>query len=116
MDIFSFGVVMYQIFGKQNISSRFETEEEVLNFAKSVARGRRLAMPKRFSKSLGDLIDIMWADDPRVRPTAANALVILKGIQEQVSTGRVIGGGTGGMFGGCLLGSCLCVGPPVTAS
>jgi serine/threonine protein kinase len=113
VDIFSFGVVVYQIFGRQNISSRFESEEAVLDFAKSVARGHRLAMPKRFSKPLAELIDEMWADDPRVRPTAAKALVALKGLQAAMSTGRA--GGVGGVLGGIFPGACLCMGPAVVA-
>lgn len=116
VDIFSFGVVMYQIFGKKNISSRFETEEQVLNFAQSVARGRRLEMPRRFSKPLVELIDILWADDPRVRPTAAKATVILKEMQAQVGTSRgSIAGDGGSALRGCLPGACLCVGPPAAS-
>lgn len=116
VDIFSFGVVMYQLFSKQNVSSRFETEDQVLEFAKSVARGRRLAMPQRFSKPLTELIDLMWADDPRVRPTARKALELLKAMHPQVSAA---GGGTsgragGGSFGGWLPTTCLCVAPSVT--
>jgi serine/threonine protein kinase len=105
VDIFSFGVVVYQIFGKRNISSRFQTEEEVLEFAKSVARGRRLAMPKPFSEPLKDLIDMLWADDPRVRPTAAKALAALKAME--TSSGSARSGVAGGPLWACLPVSCL---------
>lgn len=114
--MFSFGVVVYQIFGKQNISSRFQSEDEVLDFAKSVARGRRLAMPTRFSKQLCDLIDVMWADDPRVRPTAADALKTLKSMKERVENGEGTIAGDSGRSLGCLPSGCLCVSSPAAAS
>lgn len=100
---------MYQLFSKQNISSRFQSEEEVLDFARSVARGRRLEMPKKFSKPLIELIDIMWADDPRVRPTAAKALIALDTMQGQMIDG-------GGSAGSGLFKGCFCLRLAVAAS
>jgi hypothetical protein len=105
VDMFSFGVVVYQIFCKQDIASRFHTEEEVLNFAKSVARGRRLAMPKSLPPPLVALINELWADDPRVRPTAAKSLAALQSMRAQMDRERAVGSSVGKY----LPSACLCM-------
>ena len=78
VDIFSLGVIVYQIFGCQNISGRFDSEEQVVRFAREVAEGRRLSMPKRFPPALTALIERLWQQVPAARPTAAGALTLLE--------------------------------------
>jgi len=78
VDIFSLGVIIYQIFGCQNISGRFDCEEQVVRFAREVSEGRRLRMPKRFPPALVHLIERLWAQKPSHRPTAAEAMVLLE--------------------------------------
>jgi serine/threonine protein kinase len=111
VDMFSFGIVAYQIFCKQNIASRFQTEEEVLDFAKSVARGRRLAMPKRFPPQLVALVEELWADDPRLRPTAAKCLAALQRMRAQMDSDSTVGASVGAF----LPGACLCRKPALVA-
>jgi serine/threonine protein kinase len=77
VDIFALGVLIFQVFSRQNISARFECEEQVLAFARDVAMGRRLPMPARFPKALSDIIEKLWNSDPAARPTAQEALKLL---------------------------------------
>lgn len=78
VDIFSLGVIVYQVFGCQNISGRFDSVDQVVRFAREVSEGRRLAMPRRFPPALVALIERLWQQEPRARPTAAEAMALFE--------------------------------------
>lgn len=91
VDIFSLGVIVYQVFGAQNISGRFDCEEEVVRFAREVAEGRRLQMPKRFPPTLVDVIERLWSQKPTQRPTAAEAMDLLERFEASDDFAAMVG-------------------------
>lgn len=91
VDIFSLGVIVYEVFGCQNISGRFDSEEQVVRFAREVSEGRRLAMPRRFPPALVTLIERLWQQAPRERPTAAEALALLDDFEASPDFAAMIG-------------------------
>lgn len=100
VDIFSLGVIVYEVFGCQNISGRFDSEEQVVRFAREVAEGRRLAMPRRFPPALVALIEQLWQQAPRARPTAAETLELLDDFEASPDFAAMLGRSKGR--------SCLC--------
>ena len=76
-DIFSMGVVLYQLFARQNFSavllmlSRGEPVDCEIH-AEKVARGYRVPIPSRWPEAVRELIASCWAQDSVDRPTAAD--------------------------------------------
>eukprot|EP00892_Ulva_mutabilis_P005463 jgi/Ulvmu1/3289/UM153_0001.1 len=91
VDIFALGVIVYQVFGAQNISGRFDCEEQVVRFAREVAEGRRLHMPKRFPPALVALIERLWAQHPAKRPTAVGAMQLLEEFEASADFAAMVG-------------------------
>lgn len=81
-DVFSFGVVMYEVFYKYVTFcqvSRMGTAEELEQYASRVASGHRPALRKgEFPHALNSLIACCWSHDPEDRPDMADVVAQLE--------------------------------------
>lgn len=96
VDVFSFGIIMFELFSGYLIFSRTAVkgdEAETLEYAKQVAEGHRESFPGFFPPGLRALIASCWAQDPNERPSFADvlrALVEIKtsGVVEHMDKAR----------------------------
>ena len=86
-DIFSFGVVVYQLFARQTFSavllllSRGDPVDCEI-YAEKVARGYRVPIPRRWPEPVREMIAACWAQEPCDRPPAADIASLLAQLKE----------------------------------
>jgi len=78
-DVFSFGVLVWQVFtGKEPFSEGpFETTNAIIDF---VTSGQRLKIPPNAPKRIKVLIEKCWNHDPQARPTFPDIIKELEDI------------------------------------
>lgn len=86
-DVFSFGVVAYQLFARQTFASVLlllsrgdPVDCEI--YAEKVARGYRVPIPKRWPEPVREIIAACWAQEPRDRPAMADVAQLLSQLRE----------------------------------
>ena len=66
-DVFSFGVVLFEIFSRGEKPWSGKSNDEILE---ALREGKRMELPKSFGpKVIIDLINECWKEDPHERPT-----------------------------------------------
>ncbi|GLC39889.1 hypothetical protein PLESTB_000671600 [Pleodorina starrii] len=91
VDVFSFGVLMYEVFSRQlMLVSALNLRELRLRgldtpegYAQTVAEGYRPPKPLAMPEPLYELMSACWADDPCARPNMADVVETLRLLQEQ---------------------------------
>jgi len=64
-DVWSFGVVMFEIFSKGEITSTKSNEQ----VADSLRNGEIMPLPPYFSDNIEEIISKCWKQEPKERPT-----------------------------------------------
>lgn len=84
-DMFSLGVVIYEIVQRQMLLASITangTVGDVERYAKAVAEGYRPQIPKYWPPELKSLVRDCWSQDPMKRPSSADALRRLENIRD----------------------------------
>lgn len=72
IDVFSFGIILYELLSGVVLASRVAMQgehDELLDYARKVANGHREAIPPHWPAQVRDLISRCWAQEPRKRPS-----------------------------------------------
>ena len=102
-DVFSFGIVLYQLFARQTFAavllllSRGDPVDCEI-YAEKVARGYRVPIPARWPEAVRELVAQCWAQDPADRPSmddVARMLVSAEGGRHGGGMGHGVGDGHG---------------------
>lgn len=84
-DIFSFGIIMYELFMRTlmlTFVSCSGEPDEVENYARSVASGCRPQIPDTIPVKIAELIRKCWAGNPDDRPSASEIVRELESMLE----------------------------------
>jgi serine/threonine protein kinase len=76
-DIFSFGLIMFELFKRQPRSALLACPDEAETMAGETAHGRRPRLPWRWPAPLRALIAECWAEAPAQRPAATEIVARL---------------------------------------
>ncbi|KAL6758856.1 kinase-like domain-containing protein [Haematococcus lacustris] len=116
VDVFSFAIIMYELFMGRLLAFRGEfmtgDESVVEEYVQARAKGAREKLPSRWPAPLASLVADCWAQDPQARPGFA---VIQQRLREMAAAGlfrdgssskdvgkkRAAGQASGGAGGGC---------------
>ncbi|GFR41823.1 hypothetical protein Agub_g2595 [Astrephomene gubernaculifera] len=91
VDVFSFGVLLYEIFSRQltlifglNLRElRLQGQDTPEGYASHVANGYRPPRPQAMPEPLYELISACWAEDPCARPNMTDVVESLRLLQDQ---------------------------------
>lgn len=88
-DVFSFGVVMYELFTRTllvftQIATHVVDTEAPERYARKVAGGYRPPRAACIDDETWELISRCWAQDPVERPSMASVVVTLEGMRERM--------------------------------
>ncbi|MEW5301204.1 MAG: hypothetical protein WDW36_004078 [Sanguina aurantia] len=81
VDIYSFGVVMYEVFGRMLLLAKYDRSQLEAIQAK-IANGFRPKRPQGFDPRVWNLVTQCWAQDPVERPTMEMVLRQLEDIAD----------------------------------
>ena len=89
-DVFSFGVILYEIVTRQKPWSHFQMPQQI---AVQIFKGHRLEMPDGVQPEILSLVKDCWQEDPTVRPSFTSILerlTLLKSITPPESLSSVV--------------------------
>jgi len=85
VDVFSFGVMLYETLKATLASALMNTGEmkECMRYADKVSKGFRRPIPEAWPEEVQELIRICWEQDPRRRPSMKRVAVIMEMMVEE---------------------------------
>ena len=85
VDVFSFGVMLYETLKATLASALMNTGEmkECMRYADKVSKGFRRPIPEAWPGEVQELIRICWEQDPRRRPSMGRVAVIMEMMVEE---------------------------------
>eukprot|EP01025_Chloroclados_australasicus_P064342 TRINITY_DN8583_c0_g1_i2.p3 TRINITY_DN8583_c0_g1~~TRINITY_DN8583_c0_g1_i2.p3 ORF type:complete len:208 (-),score=8.16 TRINITY_DN8583_c0_g1_i2:1538-2161(-) len=87
VDVFSFGVIVWELFSKDMLSSRVAingTRDEVIRYCAKVSVGYREPLPERWPKLLRELIKDCQQTDLEKRPTFSEIVGRVRDMEESI--------------------------------
>eukprot|EP00210_Caulerpa_lentillifera_P004195 g4001.t1 len=96
VDVFSFGVIMYELLSQKNLAVKYGllNEPGTLNgYAEKVAKGFRETIPQHWPDFIKCLISDCWNEDPASRPSFKDIInklniIVASGISERMESSR----------------------------
>ena len=85
-DVFSFGVILCEVFRRECRESFMQSEQDVRKYTVKVADGWRPELPKQWPVELKQIIRDCWHQDPSSRPSAAHVCHRLEEIRPVVQS------------------------------
>ena len=82
-DLFSFGVLLFEIFAR---SKPWPNKQDLAAVTAAVGKGERMKPPRSAPKQVRQLMLDCWAHDPSVRPTSSQIRDILGELVEDLSS------------------------------
>lgn len=84
VDVYSFGIILYELFSKRLVSSDFintmEYDESEI-FAQKAASGYRPPFPLRMPQEIRDIVNKCWSGVPELRPKMMDVVRDLRAIR-----------------------------------